>query len=208
MNLKGKLIGLIILAVLFLIVMIGIINQNSLLTGFDRNIASFASNVHSATLDNLMLSVTKICDVYEAFFIFLILGIFMIIKKEKHLFYIFTIAVGIGITLTEAIKFLIERARPPMHLLMETGFSFPSAHAVFATVYLLSAIFLISPLFSNRFSRIVWLTVCSIIFPLVALSRIYLSVHFASDVLAGIILGSVCFLLANIVIFHHHSYKE
>ncbi len=208
MNQKGKIIGLVILAALFLIVTFGVTSQNSILIGFDRNIAGFASTVHSTGLDNFMLSITKLCDPYEAFVIFLIFGIFMIIKKKKYLFYIFTIATGLGIILTEIIKFLVERTRPPMHLLMETGYSFPSAHATIAAVFLLSAIFLISPLLQNRFSKIVWLTICIIIFPLVAISRIYLSVHFTTDVLASIIIGCGSFLFADIIMAYRNSNRQ
>lgn len=208
MNLKNKIILLVFLITAFLIVTFGISAQNHFLAAFDAQTANAFGVLHSASLDKIMLAVTKVGNIYESFAIFLVFGLYIISKRKKYLFYIFAISTGLGITLVEAIKILVERARPPMNLLIETGSSFPSAHATISAIYLLSAVILIAPLLRNRFSKIVWITICSIIFPLVALSRIYLSVHFTSDVIAGIIIGSACYLFANIVVVHHYSYKE
>lgn len=208
MNLRYKIILLVILVVAFLAILFTVIDHNYLVNSFDIPVAQLFATFHSPPLDNAMLAITQIGNPYPTVTIFLILGLFLILKKKKYYFYVFSIATGLGMTLAGALKILIERIRPPMHLLIETGYSFPSGHATIATIYLLSAIILIAPLITNRFSKIVWIIICAIIFPLVALSRIYLSVHFASDVLAGIILGSVCFLFATTVTFHHHSYRE
>ncbi len=208
MNLKYKLILLTLLVIVFCAILFGITAHNQLVMNFDAETAQLFSTFHSSFLDNFALAITQVGNTYPTAIIFLILGLFLIIKKKKYSFYIFSIATGLGITLVEAMKVSIERIRPPMHLLIETGYSFPSGHSTISTIYLLSAIILIAPLLANRFSKIVWITLCSIIFPLVALSRIYLSVHFASDVAAGIILGAACFLFANTVTFHHHSYKK
>lgn len=208
MNLRYKIIFLVILVAAFLAFLFGVMDHNHLINSFDTQAAQLFSTLHSPSLDNVMLAITQICNTYPTVIIFLILGLFLVLKKKKYYFYVFSIATGLGITLVEAMKVSIERIRPPMHLLIETGYSFPSGHATIATIYLLSAIILIAPLIANHFSKTVWILICAIIFPLVALSRIYLSVHFASDVLAGIILGSACFLFATTVTFHHHSYRE
>ena len=208
MNLKYKIILLIVLVGGFCAIMLGVIAQNNFLMTFDAQTAQLFSRLHSLLLDNFALAITQIGNTYQTLIIFFICGLFLIIKRKKYYFYVLTIAVGLGITLVEMMKVSIERIRPPMHLLLGTGFSFPSGHATIATIYLLSAILLIAPLLVNRFSKIIWITICSIIFPLVALSRIYLSLHFGTDVIAGIILGSACFDFATTVTFHHHSYRE
>jgi len=208
MTLKYKIFLLAILIAAFLCILCGVEAQNHSLLSFDAQIASVFSTLHSPSLDNFALAVTKIGNPYQTFLIFLVLGIFFIAKRKKYYFYVFAIATGLGIALVEMMKVTIERVRPAMHLLLEAGYSFPSGHATISAIYLLSALILVAPLVQNRFSKIAWILLSVIIFPLVALSRIYLSVHFASDVLAGIILGSACFLFATTVTFHHHSYRE
>jgi undecaprenyl-diphosphatase len=146
-----------------------------------------------------MLSITKVCNIPESIIIFIIFSIFLILKKKKQLFYLFTTFTALGTLLPFIIKPLIERIRPLSNLLLETDYSFPSGHATIATVFLISSIVIIAPLIKNSFSRKIFILCTSIIFPLVIISRVYLSVHWFSDVLAGILLGSICYILASFV---------
>jgi undecaprenyl-diphosphatase len=159
----------------------------------DNTIDSWIASQQTPSLYGFMLSITNIGDVLGTIIIFVVFGLFLF-RKNKKFFYIFATASTSGIVLTEIIKHLIQRARP--FNLLETGFSFPSAHAMISTVFLLSSIYLIAPLLNNKFSKYTFLLITSIVFPLVAFSRIYLSVHFTSDVVAGITLGSICFLFS------------
>ncbi|MBU6371065.1 MAG: phosphatase PAP2 family protein [Patescibacteria group bacterium] len=202
MRLPYKIIVLVVLLACFAALAALVIRHGPAIAAFDANAANWFSSIRSNGLDGVMLAVTKLGNPYETVGIFLVLGAFLSMKNRRS-FYEFAIASGCAIAAVGALKILIDRPRPPMHLLFETGSSFPSAHATMATVYLLSAIILIAPLVKNRPARNFLVAVCAILFPVIALSRIYLSVHFASDVLAGIILGMASFLFATIAVRHH-----
>jgi undecaprenyl-diphosphatase len=202
MSLTSKKILSIILILLFLIITLCIITDYQPLISIDKTIKTFSSTLHSPTLDQTMLSITKIGNTYESLLIFVVFSLFLISKRKKDTFYVLAIVTGLGAILPEIIKIIIERIRPMSNLLLETSYSFPSGHATLSTVFLLSSIFLISPTIKNNFSRIVFIICTSIIFPLVALSRIYLSVHWTSDVLGGVLLGSICYLLVSIFCCH------
>ncbi|MFA6340684.1 MAG: phosphatase PAP2 family protein [Candidatus Paceibacterota bacterium] len=204
MNLKRNFSILLVLIICFLLITLGIASNNHLIAIFDQAIASFVEGMRTPFLNDLMIFVTKIGDTYEIFAIFVILSIFLLAKRKKYRFYVFAIATSLGIVLPETIKFLMERIRPIGSLIMETNYSFPSGHATISTIYLLSLVLLMIPLLKNSAFRILSLTATIIIFPLIALSRIYLSVHFASDVLAGIFLGLICYLLSFTLVFHKH----
>jgi undecaprenyl-diphosphatase len=147
-----------------------------------------------------MISITKIGDVYEVLAIIAIFGLFLLLKNKDY-FYSFVITSGLGVTLSWIIKWLVQRARP-VNSLMEYDYSFPSSHATIAAIFLLSSIFLLIPLMKKGFSKNIFATIVCIIFPLVAFSRIYLSVHWTSDVIAGILLGAICFIFSKTICCH------
>lgn len=89
------------------------------------------------------------------------------------------------------IKVLIQRDRPHIdyRLVDISGFSFPSAHSMNAVVTIGLLFWLISITMDMRYKRIVCLFISSLIILLIGFSRIYLAVHYLSDVLAGFSYG-------------------
>ncbi len=197
MKTKTKFIILIALILAFLTITIFVLNKNVFFISFDNAVRNLVNNFRSPALTDTMLSITKIGNLYETLAIFVIFGLFLFLKNKKY-FYSFSIATSLSILLT-IIKLPIQKIRPDSLFLQEQGFSFPSYHATIAMVFLLSSIIYLAPLFKKSFSKYAFIIVTSIVFPLVALSRIYLSVHWTSDVFAGIILGSICFIIADLI---------
>lgn len=95
------------------------------------------------------------------------------------------------------IKILIHRTRPDISfsLIPRDGYAFPSGHATSAMVFYGMLGFLLWHIFRKRWQKIfITLLVMGIIF-MVGFSRIYLGVHWTSDVLAGWSLGLVILIL-------------
>jgi phosphatidylinositol-3-phosphatase len=91
-----------------------------------------------------------------------------------------------------AVKQLVERPRPPTGLALShaSGFAFPSGHATdAAAVYGMLAALLVRP--ARRAARVVALAAAFGLVALVGLSRVYLGVHWLTDVLAGASIGAV-----------------
>jgi len=185
----------------FFIITYLVANNNIFIINLDNSVQTFIANRESPSLTETMLSITKIGNVFETFIIFIIFGLFLILKNKKY-FYIFTLATASGIMLVETIKIVILKARPVTAMLTEQGYSFPSYHATIAMIFLLSSVFLLIPLMKKGLSKNIFVIITFIIFPLVAFSRIYLFVHWTSDVIAGIILGAICFIFAEIICCH------
>lgn len=88
------------------------------------------------------------------------------------------------------LKHLFMRNRPALNVLVnESGYSFPSGHSMIGVVFYGYLIYLIYRFISN--SKIKWLLISllSIIIVIIGFSRIYLGVHYASDVIGGFSFG-------------------
>lgn len=86
------------------------------------------------------------------------------------------------------LKDLVQRPRPDFSLLgraVETGYSFPSGHSMVAMAFFGLLVWLVWRYERNRTMRLACCAGFSLIILLIGLSRIYLGVHYASDVLAG-----------------------
>ncbi|MDP9989204.1 phosphatase PAP2 family protein [Arthrobacter sp. KFRI-F3372] len=93
-------------------------------------------------------------------------------------------------------KILVSRSRPPADavsaLVTETGLdSFPSGHTAFATALVLAAVIVLAPTRSHRLSLIV---AGAVSVALVAFSRLYLGVHYLSDVAGSVVISSAAIL--------------
>ena len=108
----------------------------------------------------------------------------------------FTAAVLVSEVLIGPLKGIYDRARPPGALVATSGASFPSGHAVAASVTALAAVIALVP--AGR-RRTLWGAAAVAFSILMGLSRAYLSAHWLSDATAGILLGTSCALLTALV---------
>ena len=115
-------------------------------------------------------------------------------RRRIAIFYAATVLGGWGVGY--ALKLLFARIRPDVvpHLMHADGYSFPSGHAFnSATVFIAAALAFSA---HRRGLRPVLLTASTIIAALVAFSRVWLGVHYPSDVMAGFLGGTACALMA------------
>jgi undecaprenyl-diphosphatase len=174
--------------------------NNPMVINLDTKIFDLINSIRIDYLNDTMIFITSLGDIYQSLTIFIVLSIILIVKRKKISFYIFTLASALGIFLPQIIKSIITRIRPVSPLLEESYFSFPSGHATIATVFLISIILLFLPLIKDGLIRKISLILAIILFPLIAFSRIYLSVHWTSDIIAGIILGISSYIISNLII--------
>ncbi|RZJ96467.1 MAG: phosphatase PAP2 family protein, partial [Brevundimonas sp.] len=95
------------------------------------------------------------------------------------------------VMLSEGLKVLFERARPPaQYQLVETlNASFPSGHALLSTVFYLTLGVMLTNAFPQRRLKAYALGVAVVIAVVIGLTRVYLGAHWASDVLGGWCVG-------------------
>ena len=119
---------------------------------------------------------------------------FILIKNKKISFTIL-LNVVIATILNILLKNIIQRPRPDeFRIITESGYSFPSGHSMVSMAFYGFLIYLIHKYFKNKKLKIVLITFLSILIILIGISRIYLGVHYTSDVIAGFMI-SVCYLI-------------
>jgi undecaprenyl-diphosphatase len=101
-----------------------------------------------------------------------------------------TITGSLAVDLT---KILVARARPALtdHLVQVSSASFPSGHAANSAIVYLTIATLIDQIVEGRGTRIYILTVTALLVTVIGISRVYLGVHWPSDVLAGWCFGTL-----------------
>lgn len=91
-----------------------------------------------------------------------------------------------ALVINQVLKFIVQRPRPEGYrLAVETSYSFPSGHSMISMAFYGLLIWMVWKYERDNILRHVWCCLFALIIVMVGLSRIYLGVHYASDVLAG-----------------------
>ncbi|ADC50669.1 phosphoesterase PA-phosphatase related protein [Alkalihalophilus pseudofirmus OF4] len=112
-----------------------------------------------------------------------------------------------SVTLNVVLKMTIKRERPESSLIVESGYSYPSAHTMAAVSLYGMIIYLLWKHTSTVTARIILITFGVSMILMIAFSRIYLGVHYASDIIGGVLLSSL-WLLISLSIFQRYRKKE
>jgi undecaprenyl-diphosphatase len=126
-----------------------------------------------------------------AFIVLLVCGLFLCLRRRGEAIWLF-LASGGGLVLANLLKDLFQRDRPPLPPEAAAGLnaSFPSGHAMLsATVYLTLGA-LIGHFADRRLIRLYALGTAILLTALIGLSRIYLGLHWCTDVLGGWCVGA------------------
>ena len=108
----------------------------------------------------------------------------------------FAAAIVLSEVLIGSLKGIYDRARPPGSLVATSGASFPSGHAIAASVTVVAAVIALVP--AGR-RRTVWGAAAVAFSIVMGLSRAYLAAHWLSDATAGILLGTSCALITALI---------
>ncbi|HEV8270590.1 MAG TPA: phosphatase PAP2 family protein [Chitinophagaceae bacterium] len=138
----------------------------------------------------------------------LILIFYFLLVKKQTWFSIRVITIAISsLVLMLLLKQLFQRKRPLSPLLKAAkGLSFPSGHAIMAVTFYGLLIYILQH--SLTIDRLKWLVTALVValIILIGFSRVYLRVHYASDVAAGFIIGLLWLLLSLAVLKWLESY--
>lgn len=118
-----------------------------------------------------------------------------ILIKNKRIGLLATINLITITVLNQVLKFIIQRPRPTEYrIIEELGYSFPSGHSMVSMAFYGLLIYFIYKHIKNKYIKWALICILSILILSIGISRIYLGVHYVSDVCAGFVV-SIAYLI-------------
>lgn len=125
-----------------------------------------------------------------AIFVILLTTILFFVIKDKKIGISIITNLGIVTILNQIIKFIMQRPRPTeFRIIEETGYSFPSGHSMVSLAFYGYLIYLIYKYINNKHLKRTLIIILSVLICIIGVSRIYLGVHYTSDVLGGFLIS-------------------
>lgn len=143
------------------------------------------------TMDQLMIRLSDLGAGSLYILIVLVCLSYFAFKREWRMVIIQVLCMGGGLALNVMLKYLFERNRPDLFQMVATaGYSFPSGHAMVSLCFYGMLAFLAARRTASWFGRLAIIFSTILLIGAIGVSRIYLGVHYPSDVAAGYAAGA------------------
>ena len=145
------------------------------------------AHIVNDTLTNFFKVITHFGSVY---FYLALIALFLVIIKNRKISLLISINLVYTWILNNIIKNVLRRERPLINLITKPmGFSFPSGHAMCSIAFYGMLIYIINKKIKNKKIVLLLDIFLSLIILLIVFSRIYLNVHYTTDILFGCLFG-------------------
>lgn len=182
--------GLVILAAMILL--------DPELARADAAISGWLRANQSDLATRIFLGFTMLADWRVLFPVAAVILGYVAVLRDWRLMAVLATAFASTLAFVPAMKLLIQRARPTPLYSGAEAFSFPSGHATHATVILGVAALLVASTLGRRLRGLVYGAVAALVL-VIAVSRVYLGAHWPTDVIAGMLFGSVVLLAVAVL---------
>lgn len=178
--------GLIAFALLFGFLWVAIDVKGNRFENFDEMCIDFSLSIRRGWLTVVFNIITNLVNPI----VIGLVGFCILLFAKNRRIFSFQLFLNMGIValLNLVFKYFFVRDRPDeaLHLIDEVGYSFPSGHTMFAVAFYGFLIYMVWNSNRKRTAKISFTIVGIILVLLISFSRIYLGVHYASDVIGGL----------------------
>lgn len=175
------------------------------ITVFDDYVYNAIFSIRNNFLDYFFKLITKAGN--ATFIICLIIILLLLLdKKSRNLLGINTI---ITLLANQVLKNIFRRKRPThLRLIKQGGFSYPSGHAMIGVAIYGFLIYYASKKIKNKTKRKITICLLTLLIIGIGISRIYVGVHYPSDIIAGYILSILIFIITEDCYKNHLGGKK
>jgi membrane protein DedA with SNARE-associated domain/membrane-associated phospholipid phosphatase len=184
----------------------GAVVNGSTLTGIDQTVLNSLKSLHTPWADHLMLVCSRLADARVITTLVIAVVIFLAWQRHWRSLVYWLAAVGFGLLASTALKYGLQIPRPPNQVPGLGPYSFPSGHTLRAMVIYGFLAVIIARSMRERWRWLPYSLAGLMIIP-VALARLYLGVHWLSDVLGSITLG-MCWVAILGIAYYRHTRAE
>lgn len=179
---------------LIIFIVVSFLVQFNLTDSFDLSIYNFIISFKN----DFLTSFFKIVTLFGGEYVILLITFSFFFLKNKKFFLSLFVDMILIVFFNYFLKLVFLRERPvDLMIINETGYSFPSGHSMIAVSFYGFIIFLIWRMNIKKIYKFLFSLFTGFLIFLIGISRIYLGVHFPSDVIGGYSI-SLCFLIVYI----------
>lgn len=194
---------LIIIFSIIVFIILGILASNNLTIAFDNFIYNMIELVKCDPLTKFLKILTSLANYKCILFYNICIVIYILVTKKSKLLLIPCNSI-LSVIFNNIFKLIFQRNRPSLiALITETGYSYPSGHAMISVLFFGTLSYIISKSDIKYKKVIRWFLGIFII--LIGISRIYLGVHYASDIIGGYLLGIIILLVVISIQKEHRN---
>jgi undecaprenyl-diphosphatase len=170
-------------------------------SAIDRAVLTWMSHLRTPSLTEVMIDVTALGSP-TLIIVFSVVALFILLALRDRRGALYLAISSTGAWLWTAVtKDIVERRRPTEveHLVKVSGFSYPSGHSLAAAALYLSLALIADSLLRKPSAKAALAAGAFVLMAMVAVSRVYLGVHYPSDVVSGVSLGAAWALIVAAV---------
>jgi undecaprenyl-diphosphatase len=180
---------LVLTSITSLVIFISLIIFEKFLTNIDISINHLITLIQLPFFIIVSKGIGILFDTYSMIIISLIISIILWLRSSKKDAIFFSTIMLLNGAVIELLKIIINKARPINELVNETNQAFPSGHTTTAVVFFGLLTYLIFKRTKSSITRITTVIASITLILLISFSRLYLNVHWFTDILGGLALG-------------------
>jgi undecaprenyl-diphosphatase len=199
-----------LLAFIFLAWSIAVKNifYTSTLVSLDTNLNMYTRSHLTVPQANFFLFFTSLANIEIIVLALVVISLILFLIRERITAAFFVGALGLGSAFSLFFKNLFLRPRPldQVFVIAHRGFAFPSGHALISIIFYGFLGYILVHSFKKRWLKIIITIVTILVIFLIGVSRVYLGVHWATDVVGGWLLGGA--LLSGLILLFRMVHRK
>jgi membrane-associated phospholipid phosphatase len=174
----------------------------------DLDVNIWAASINSSNFTPIAMAISAAFDSLPLTAASGVLALVLFVKKRGKYSLLLLGAMGGDILIVSLCKTIVALPRPPNEILAETGYAFPSGHVTGNIVFFGILAYIVLKNWGSLKIKAATASLYITVIALIAFDRIYLNVHWFSDILGSVFLGSFLVLLSIAVFTYFVSRKK